>query len=184
MIDHSPRKRDSRLAVDLKQLHGPWVQWCAVRGITPSEAVRRVIRAVMEGNPDADVAPHPADYEDEADDERRRLEIRIPAAEYLAATAAADRVGLSVPRWLIALVRVHLTGEELLGTVEVDALARSNQLLLALGRNINQIAYNMNQRVDKDELTLAQVEYVLQFVKEHTDAMSAVLHANSRRWRR
>ena len=143
-----------------------------------------MLYAVLKSNPDSAAAPHPSDYVDVGGDERRRVEIRISEAEFLAATAAADREGLSVPRWLVALLKVHLTGKEQLGRYEIEVLSRSNQLLLALGRNINQIAYNMNSRVDKDELTLAQIEYVATFLKEHTQATSAVMQANSRRWRR
>ncbi len=91
---------------------------------------------------------------------------------------------MSLPRWLTGLVRLHLVGEQQFGEVEVKALARSSQVLLALGRNINQIARNMNQRVDSDELTLAQIEYLADLIKTHTEAVSAVLTANSRRWRR
>lgn len=185
MTDIGSRKvRPTTLVVDLKALKEPWASWCRSRGLTPSEAVRRVLGAVLNGNPDNEAAPHPSDFEDGAGEEIRRVEVRLASADYLAMTAAADREGLSLPRWLAALVRVHLSGAEPLGQVEVEALARSNQLLLALGRNINQIAYNMNQRVDKDELALGQIAFVSNFLKDHAAAVSAVLHANSKRWRR
>ncbi len=187
MVDRStPSKkpRTSLLHVDLKDQRDAWTEWCRRRGLTPSEAARRVLRAVVDGNPNAEAAPHPSDYADVASDDRRRVEIRIPDAEYLALAEAADRDGMSVPRWLATLLKVHLTGQEPLGKYEIEVLSRSNQLLLALGRNINQIAYNMNQRVDKDELTLAQVEYVSNFLKEHTQAVAAVMQASSRLWRR
>jgi hypothetical protein len=178
------RSRPTQIVVDLKALKDPWAAWCSRRGLTPSEAVRRVLGAVLNGNPDNAVTPHPADYEEVAGDERRRIEIRVLEADYLAAAAAADREGMGVPKWLTALLKVHLAGQEPLGRSEVEALARSNQLLLALGRNINQIAYNMNQRVDKDELTLAQIEFLSNFLKEHVQSVAAVMQANSRRWRR
>lgn len=175
--------RSNRIAVDLKDLKEPWNAWCKARGLTPSEAVRRVLGVVLNGQP-SELPPHPADYPVKGEDGRRRVEIRVSPAEHMALTAAADREGTSAPRWLTALVRTHLTGEQHLARDEVEALARSSQLLLALGRNINQIAYNMNQRVDKDELTLAQIEYVSTFLKEHTQAVAVLLHANSKRWRR
>ena len=185
MIDQSrKRARPTQVVVDLKGLREPWDLWCRARGMTTSEALRLVIRRVLDGAPASDPLPPPADFEKDASKDRRRIEIRLSTAELLALTAAADREGMSVPRWLTAFVRVQLTGDEPLGRAEVEALARSSQLMLALGRNINQIAYNMNQRVDKDELTLAQIDYVSTFLKEHTQAVAAVLHANSKRWRR
>lgn len=176
--------RISRIAVDLKDLHEPWLTWCSQRQLIPSDAVRRVLRRVIEGSPSAEVTPHPIDFEGNAGNERRRLEIRLTAAEHLALIAVANREGMSVPRWLTGLVRLHLTGESQFGEEEVKALARSSQVLLALGRNINQITRNMSQRVDSDELTLAQIQYLAELVKIHTEAVSAVLTANSRRWRR
>lgn len=172
------------MVVDLKDLKGPWTEWCATRDLTPSEAVRRVLRRVLDGNPKSEFAPHPADFDVEGCDGRRRLEIRLTPAEHLALTAVADREGMSLPRWLTGLVRLNLTGEQQFGEGEVEALTRSSQVLLALGRNVNQIARNMNQRVDRDELTLAQIEYLADLIKKHTEAVSAVLTANSRRWRR
>ncbi len=176
------RKRPSTLVVDLKDLKGPWGDWCVKRGLTPSEAVRRVLGVVLNGKDQTEFAPHLADFE--AGEGRRRVEIRLTEAEHLALVAVAGREGMSVPRWLTGLVRLYLTGEQQFGEAEVKALARSSQVLLALGRNVNQIARNMNQRVDRDELTLAQIEYLADLIKKHTEAVSAVLTANSRRWRR
>ncbi len=152
--------------------------------MTTSEAVRLVLGRVLTGAPVSEGLPNPSDFEHEMSSERQRIEIRVSATEHLALKAAADREGMSVPRWLATYMRTHLTGEEHLGRAEVEALARSSQLLLALGRNINQIAYNLNQRADSDALTSAQIAYVTDFLKEHTQAVAAVLHANSKRWRR
>lgn len=180
----SKNPRPTLLHVDLKELKAPWAEWCAGRSLTPSEAVRRVLGVVLNGKDQAGFAPHLADFEAETGGERRRVEIRLTEAEHLALVEVAGREGMSVPRWLTGLVRLYLTGEQQFGEAEVEALARSSQVLLALGRNVNQIARNMNQRVDRDELTLAQIEYLANLIKTHTEAVSAVLTANSRRWRR
>ncbi len=184
VVEGRKRSRPNQVVVDLKEFRAPWAEWCKARGMTPSEAMRRVVSAVLAGNPNEDGLPHPRDFASEKDDERRRVELRLASSEYLAVAAVAEREGVSVPKWLMALVRVHLTGEDMLGGPEVDALGRSNQLLLALGRNINQIAYNMNQRVDRDELTLAQIDYLSSFLKEHTQAVTTLIQANNKRWRR
>jgi len=183
--DNPPKsRRPNRLAVDLKALHEPWTHWCATRGLTPSEAVRQVLTAVLKGNPPPNATPDPSDFAVAAGDRRRRVEIRIPEAEFLALAFAAEREGMSVPRWIIGVVRTQLSGDQLYTDREVECLARSNQLLLALGRHINQIAYNMNQRVDTDALTLAQIEYVAKFLKTHVAEVATLLHASRRRWRK
>ena len=176
------RGRASLLHVDLKDMRLPWSAWCQQRGLTPSEGARRVVRVLLDGKDLADVLSHPPDKSGAG--ARKRLEIRLTPAEHIALTEVATREGMSLPRWLTGLVRIHLVGEQQFGEVEVKALARSSQVLLALGRNINQIARNMNQRLDSDELTLAQIEYLADLIKTHTETVSAVLTANSRRWRR
>lgn len=185
MVDQRrKRARPAQVVVDLKDLREPWDQWCKARGMTTSEAVRLVLGRVLKGAPVSEGLPNPADFEDEVGSERRRIELRVSATEYLALKTAANREGMSIPRWLAAYMQTHLTGDEHLGRAEVEALARSSQLVLALGRNINQIAYNLSQRADSDTLTSAQIAYVTDFLKEHTQAVAAVLHANSKRWRR
>lgn len=178
------RARPTQVVVDLKVLRDPWIKWCLARGLTPSEGIRQALRRVVEGSPALDTLPHPADFGVNADGGKKRLEIRLTNAEHIALTAVADREGMSLPRWLTGLVRLHLTGEQQFGEEEVRALTRSSQVLLAIGRNVNQIARNMNQRADKDELTLAQIEYLVELIKHHTEAVSDLLTANSRRWRR
>jgi len=178
------KSRATLLHVDLKDLKAPLATWCAHHGLTPSEAVRRVLRRVLEGGPKTKLSTYRAEVEDVVADDRRRLEIRLTPAEHLALSAIAAREGMSLPRWLTGLVRLHLVDEQQFGEVEVAALARSSQVLLALSRNINQIARKMQQQANRDELTLAQIEYLADLVKTHTAAVSAVLTANSRRWRR
>jgi hypothetical protein len=98
-------------------------------------------------------------------------------------TKAAIEEGMTVSRWLVGLARVRLAGDTSFSTAEVEALARSSQTLAAIGRNVNQIARHMNERPDKDELTLAQIELVVREVREHTKIVTGLLAANSDRWR-
>jgi len=186
MVDQPKKRvRPTTLVVVLKDLKKPWEAWCRARQVTPSEAVRQVLRRVIEGAPASDTLPHQADFGgSKTGGSKKRLEIRLTDVELAALKAVADREGMSVPRWLTGLVRLHLTGEPQFGEDEVRALTRSNQLLLALGRNVNQIARNMNARAESDELTLAQIEYLADLIRSHTEAVSALLTANSRRWRR
>lgn len=186
MDDAAPktkRLRPTTLVVVLKDLKEPWRAWCRARGLTPSEAVRQVLRRVLDG-PSSEFLPHPEALDSGESAGRRRVEIRLTQAEHTALSAVADREGMSIPRWLTGLVRVHLTGDQQFGEAEVRALTRSSHALLAVGRNVNQIARNMNARSDADELTLAQVAYLQDLIRTHTKMVSAVLSANSRRWRR
>lgn len=184
MTTPAPRRRTNRLTVDLKDLHDPWLDWCQRHDRTPSEALRQIISAAVQDAPLYNLRPRSDPGDTSNRTQRHRVEIRLTTKEYLAVVAAAGREGFSVPRWLTALVHLRLTGEEPLGQNEVEALARSNQLLLSLGRSINQIAFNMNASLHTNELTLAQLCFVSNFLKAHIEATSAVLQANHKRWQR
>jgi hypothetical protein len=106
----------------------------------------------------------------------------LTEAEYAASLQASAGDGMSISRWFVGLARVRLFGEAQFGRPEIEALSRSSQLLLALARSVNQIAHTMERRVDSDRLSLAQIDHLLTFLKSHTDAVSGVLHANSKRW--
>jgi hypothetical protein len=47
-------------------------------------------------------------------------------------------------QWIIALVRARLTDKPQFGTREIETLGESNRQLLAIGRNLNQIAHALN----------------------------------------
>ncbi len=183
-VDRSKPARPTLLHVDLKDLKAPWSDWCASRNLTPSEAVRRVLRTVLSTDP---VADPPLKEDDESDGEgtgNRRLQVTLTTAEHAALVALAAQEGMTVPRWLRGVVRLHLTGDRQFGEKEIEALARSNQVLLALARNINQIGRNLSARTNSDVLTLAQIEFLIEQLKSHTEAVGALLNANEARWRR
>ena len=141
-----------------------------------------MLAAVMADNP-----TEPNDHEKTASREAgwrtARVQIRVTNAEHAAMTKAAIEEGMTVSRWLVGLARVRLAGDTSFSTVEVEALARSSQTLAAIGRNVNQIARHMNERPDKDEVTLAQIELIVREVRDHTRTVTALLAANSDRWR-
>ena len=184
----SPRQNKPRktlLTVDLRELKEPWADWCASRQLTPSEAVRRVLGIVLKSNSTPDVAsPGDEGGDRELAGGRRRLQVKLTLAEDRALADLARREGMTVPRWLKGLVRRHVTGAQQFGEIEIETLARSNLALLALGRSINQISRNMSNRTDSDVLTLAQVQFLVEQIKTHREAISALLNANDARWRR
>ncbi len=183
----SPRQNKPRrtlLSVDLRELKEPWAGWCERRHLTPSEAVRQVLSVVLKGKREADELPTKPLPDGLATDKLRRLQIKLTATEHAGLVSLANREGMTVPRWLKGLIRLHLTGDQQFGEAEIEALARSSQVLLALGRSINQIGRNMSGRTDSDVLTLAQLKFLGEQIKTHTDAVSALLNANSTRWRR
>ncbi|HWU61499.1 MAG TPA: hypothetical protein VN112_05680 [Ensifer sp.] len=175
------KQRSNTLVVDLKDLKRPWTAWCERQSLTPSEAVRRtlseILAAEIEGGA-ASAKPQLA----RSTTSTKRLELRVSPEEYalIASTAASE--GMSVPRWIHALMAVHLAKRVQFGVAETEALARSSQALLAIGRGLNQQIRERTAAGNGGDVTLAQIVFLADLVKTHTKEVSRLLDANAQRW--
>lgn len=76
------------------------------------------------------------------------------------------------------MVRTKLTGE-----LELEGLARSNQHLLALGRNWNQIAKVLNTSPQHQAaFRVAVITELSRVIQAHTKKVSDVLRGTVERW--
>lgn len=64
---------------------------------------------------------------------------------------------------------------------EVDALGESNYQLLALGRNLNQIARHMNEG-GYEPVTAERIEALSRIIDNHTEKVSRAIRASIERW--
>ncbi|WP_140987146.1 plasmid mobilization relaxosome protein MobC [Asticcacaulis tiandongensis] len=172
----------SILAVDLKDLKAPWKDWCASHGLTPSEAVRQVLTAVMKGQGRGVITPRLKEARSARRGGQKRIEITLSEDEYAVLGEMAGREGMSLSRWLQSLLRVQL-GKPQFNSAELEALVQSNRNMLALGRNINQIARHLNSREFSDDLTSAQIDYILKEIQAHKTHLRDLLDGNAQRWR-
>jgi hypothetical protein len=192
-----------RLCVDLQGSYGAWITWCQSMGLTPSEAMRALVARLRPGQwpedraggPRAVPAPLPAH---EGICERPKVPLTADEAQTVAARAKEE--GMTVPRWIVSLIRAHLSGRPQLGTPSLDALRQSNLELQALGRSLNQIARALNAisdhleqgRVDQAAEALRQQrgDEIRRLISElksridgHLPVVSTVLTQNVERWR-
>jgi hypothetical protein len=72
------------------------------------------------------------------------MEVNLTPSELAALKRMAGHEGYVPTKWVVAMIRTKLTGQPQVGQPELETLARSNQQLLALGRNLNQIAKVLN----------------------------------------
>lgn len=180
--------RDTLLSVDLKDLKQPWLAWCQTRGLTSSEALRQLLTTVTRSgaapsspsaSPRSPLRPHPPRRERPT----RPLKVRLTASEHLALSARARRDGLLPGRWLIALLRTYLTEQPSLSQAERETLARSNQQLLALGRNLNQIAKALHTSPAAHAAFRVEViDALSQTIRAHVAHVTALTRANLDRW--
>lgn len=114
----------------------------------------------------------------------RRCEIKLTPSEYRVASAIAKRDGFALPRWIVGLIRSRLTSTPQFGQQELEVLARSNLNLLAIGRNLNQVAKALNvAKADRGVYRVELIEQIWEMVKEHAAHVAVAIAANTERWR-
>jgi len=81
------------------------------------------------------------------------------------------------------MLRTRLTGQPQVGQPELDRLTRSTQQLLALGRNLNQIAKALNRAPqEQGAVRLALLTELSRVIQTHTQTVSTVLRGSLERW--
>jgi hypothetical protein len=166
--------------VDLQEYKQPWLDYCAAKGVTPSEAFRQIVAKLV--GQDSLEKSRPGD--DELLDGWFRTRVRLTEAEYKEANAIAFHEGFSLGKWIVALVRARLGSGAQLGQDELEALARSNMQLLTLGRNLNQIAKALNVSPENYRLfNVALIETLQVSIKDHTAIVASVMASNVDRWK-
>jgi len=183
-----PKGRPTQVTMDLLAYKQPWLDWCRASGVTPSDGLRQIVARLVTGQGRATTSPiaaRPAPGAPTKDERPTvRKEISLTAAELAQVEALAHEEGFSVSRWLVATVRARLTGTRPLGQRELEVLRQSNAQLLAVGRNLNQIAKALNQTPqDRSFYSVAQVEALGAQIKAHSVAVANVMAEDLRRWR-
>ena len=113
----------------------------------------------------------------------KRMELRLTPSEHAALVARAKAEGSHPSTWVVAMVRTLLTQQPTLLPPERDALARSNQQLLAIGRNLNQIAKALNSSPrDRTALRADLLTALSTRIQTHTSLVSDVLRRTLERW--
>jgi hypothetical protein len=178
-----PAKRQQVLSVDLGDLKSQWLAWCEAQGVKPSDATRQVLSRVMQKGPASDPG-RAVEAQGSRDERRRRREITLTESEDRLAAVHAAAAGYSVPKWLQALVRHQLTGTPQLGADDRAALAQSNYQLLAIGRNLNQMAKALNSYTDQRSAYSAEVIHELRtYIEHHVEHVAGLLESNAERWK-
>jgi hypothetical protein len=175
-------KRLNTMSADLGVLKQPWLAWCAKQKRTPSDALRQVLAKVMHsGLPDS--VPRGVEVRDRAEKPRVRVELHLTESEHRTLTPLARAEGFPVTKWIIALIRARLIGHPQFGQAELEMLARSNQQLLAIGRNLNQLAKALNTSPrDQRAFRVDLITELSSRIQTHTTMVSRVMRGNLERW--
>ncbi|MDR2309121.1 MAG: MobC family plasmid mobilization relaxosome protein [Paucimonas sp.] len=166
-----------RLGPTLKER---WETYCEGLGRAPSSAIKEAIEQQLKA---AEALPTHKIYRqtENAKEPKERFEILLTISEKAAVKERAQFERCSMRRWIVDAVRIGLTHEPQFGMSEVDALGESNYQLLALGRNLNQIARSLNEG-HYEPITVARIEALSRLINKHTDIVSDAIRASLERW--
>lgn len=177
-----PNARPTQLTVDLGDLKAPWVEWCKQQHLTPSQALRQLLRQTLERAS----RPRPTLHRivsRRGERPTRQVSFRLTPSEYAALSARAKTEGYRPTHWLIGLIRVQLTRQPSLSEPERQAVAHSTKQLLALGRNLNQIARALNTApAQQAAVRLALLTDLSARIRIHVDQITALTRASLERW--
>jgi len=175
-------KRTTTVTVDLGELKAPWQAWCQDQGITPSHALRNALRQAMDRRATRVPASrlHVMPRRERA---TARIELNLTTSELAALKKMAGHEGYVPTKWMVAMIRTKLTGQPHVGQPELERLTRSNQQLLALGRNLNQIAKVLNTTPqNRAAIRVEVITELSRVIQAHTKKVSDVLRGTVERW--
>jgi hypothetical protein len=169
--------RPNRINIDLGEYKQLWLDYCKAHSTTPSEAFRRIVARLTAG-----AAPEPPPKEAPLSAEKVRREIRLTRSELTRAEAIARHEGFSLTRWIVALINARLDKSPQLGQRELEVLARSNLQMLAIGRNLNQLARAANNGIPIGTGGRDLIEAVRTAIMQHAGQVASVMTTNTSRW--
>ncbi|MGH8073126.1 MAG: hypothetical protein ACREO4_03505 [Lysobacter sp.] len=102
-------------------------------------------------------------------------------SELKAVRAIARDAGASPNQWVANLVRAYILHKPQLCMHELSVIAESNARLLAIGRNLNQVARALN-RGETAAPQSAEPSKLAEQITAHVKAVSGVIRSNLERW--
>ncbi len=173
-------KRSTLVTVDLLEYKARWLAYCKSLGLSPSAAFRNIAAQLTSKAP----MRNPVVCYGEGEKPTKRHEVAFTPSEYSRFLELAKAEGFSPGKWLVALVRWRVASTPQFGQHEIEALARSNKQLLAIGRNLNQIARSLNaDPTERVQFRIDLIEELDSTIKKHTRLVSNLVTANIERWR-
>ena len=112
---------------------------------------------------------------------KERMEIRISKKELNTLAQIASNENISSNRYVSLLVKQHIYKHAPLPDAFANALLQSNYQLLRIGRNINQIARQLNVG-EEVSITSQNIQALIEIIEKHTKVVGQALLTNRRRF--
>lgn len=146
-------------------------------GCSSSQLLRLMLSKVLHDEPPVASTVKPASAE------KIQLNVQLTQDEHSALCAAAASEGLRRTEWVVKLIRATLTRKPQFNRAELDALMESNRQIAAIGRNLNQIARNINMDPNASRsVTVERIRELLAEIDEHQVEVRMLTDASLNRW--
>ena len=175
------KKASLYMDVYLGDLKTPWVAYCTAVGKKPGAALREAIEKQLAGLQVDKARTLFTQVEQTHREPRKRFEILLTVSEREALEVSAKEAGSSVRQFIVDAVRATLTHEPQYSMKEIEVLGESNYQLLAIGRNLNQIARRLNEG-KYEPITVERIEELSRSLRQHAKKVSDSIGANIERW--
>ena len=182
-LDDEMENENPCLKIHLGKLKKPWVEYCRSLGKKPGVALKEAIEHQLAKAKESEkpVKVFRQSEEGSADEGKERFEVLLTASEKAAIQERAALEDCSARRWVVDAIRAGLTKEPQFAMKEIEALGESNYQLLAIGRNLNQIAKAINEG-RRNSVALESIRELRKRIDAHTEIVSNAMRASLERW--
>ncbi|MBO4576450.1 MAG: plasmid mobilization relaxosome protein MobC [Neisseriaceae bacterium] len=112
---------------------------------------------------------------------RRGLYVRLSHTEQEFFTQLAKQSGMTINALIALILRAYREQNPKFFNNEIAELQNSNYQMLAIGRNINQIAKQLNSMGLEASLSTTQIAAIDRAIKEHCGVVGNLIKANRKR---
>lgn len=169
-------KRELKARVE-PEIKGAFIQRARARRMTESQLLRAVVMAEIGHRLTVSATPS------HGNTSIQRVTVRLPSFLLDAVKGRARIFGMAPSRWIASLVQSNVTGLPVFTEAEISAVLAANRELAAIGRNINQIARNLNEAFpDIERGRLDKLAELTTVIASDRQAIRNLVRASNRAW--
>lgn len=153
-------------------------------GLSPQRWIAETVCGVVSAAVETSSAKGSEVEPDQAQLDTARMTVRLPQFLAEGVEARAKRRGMSVNRWVVALVQSNLMRHPVFADDELRAFEDCNRELFAIGRNINQMARVLNEAHFKTEqVRIEKLNDLASYIRKTRDSIRALIRSSRSAWR-
>lgn len=183
MTENTPSRASGLVTVQLgSALKLEWVKWCQERDLVPGKALRTLVEKALAEGLELSASGRGARVVVKVGREpdigqKVGREVYFTPSENAAVLAVSAAQGFGFHEWVIAAVRVSLSGAASYGQADLEALTKSNLVMAQLVIELAAL-----RRQAPEGLVGVELEELEKSVKKHVETVSAAMAQGTQRW--